>query len=514
MHVPLLISVDLGSSAVKTSLVDSAGHILAATSRPTAFHQPRPGVVEQDPDDFVAATLDTMRVVMEKSGARPASIAAIALDGQMSGCMGVDRTGQAVTPWTSTLDTRFTPYLDRFVAECEAAIRRLNGSCQPCYGPKIAWFMNEYPDVARRIERFVILGGYVAARLAGLPVDHSFMDTTYLCITGIADIEHGEWSPQLCAPLDIPMSKLPRIVASTDVIGTLTPENARRGGLLEGTPIVAGLGDQPAGFLGAGLVETGMLVDVAGTYPVMALCTDTFMPDTDGRTVEIWPSAIPGRWHPMTLMIGGGLTHRWFVDLCGVSADPAGHGAAGYEELDHAASLLGPGSARLLFLPHLGGRACPPDTAMRGGWLGLNWGHRKEHLYRSILESIAYDYALSVKALRRLYPEWIPSRVRVIGGGAQSDLWDQIKADVLGLTYDRLHPDESTALGTALVAGRAVDLFSDLAASAKRWSQVVSSIEPDVQHHQQYQEFVQLYQHALAGTGPVFRELSGLPFNP
>jgi xylulokinase len=221
-----------------------------------------------------------------------------------------------------------------------------------------------FPDTARRVEKFVILAGYVAARMAGLPADEAFVDTTYLTATGIADVARATWSEDLCASLSIPLAKLPRIVSSTEVIGSLTPESAARCGLLAGTPIVAGAGDQPAGFLGAGLVRPGMLIDVAGTYPVLSLCTDRFVPDMEGRTVEVWPSAMPGLWHAMTFIIGGGLTHRWFADMVGhgEGADPSAQ-AREYADLDAAAGALPPGSEGVLFLPHLGGRACPPDTA-------------------------------------------------------------------------------------------------------------------------------------------------------
>jgi len=468
-----------------------------------------------DPNDFLRATLETIQEMLDRSG-RPASeVAALALDGQMSGCMGIDGRGGPAAPWTSTLDTRFSPYLDRFMTGYEPEIRQLNGALQPCFGPKIAWLREELPELYRASEKFVILAGHVAGRLAGLTADDAFMDATYLTITGIADVVNSCWSEDLCEALGIPMEKLPRIVRSTEVVGSLTLEFARVCGLLAGTPIVAGAGDQPAGFLGAGLVEPGMLIDVAGTYPVLSFCTDRFSPDSEGRTVETFVSARPGLWHPLTLIIGGGLTHSWFAGMTlHQAANGNGDVASQYARLDRAASALPPGSEGLLFLPHLGGRACPPDTSMRGAWLGLNWAHSEVHLYRSILESIAYDYVLSLRALMKLYPDSLPDRIRVIGGGARSTLWTQIKADVLGLVYDRVEPDEPAPLGAALIAGEGVGVFEDLAEIAPGWTTVVETTEPDPKRHEQYQEYLQAYEYALNQTSPVFRRLTGIATGP
>jgi xylulokinase len=508
---PLLISVDLGSSAVKTSLVDaSAGHNLATASRAATCFQPHPGITEQQPDEYLANTLETIREVLQLADASPGSVAALALDGQMSGCLGIDRDGHAVTPWSSTLDTRFDPYCDRFVGEHEADIRRLTGGCQPCLGPKIAWMQTESPTTTRRVERFVLLAGYVAARMAGLPADQAFVDTTYLSATGIADVAHASWSADLCAALSIPVAKLPRIVSSFEVIGHLTRESATRCSLLAGTPIVAGAGDQPAGFLGAGMVRPGMLIDVAGTYPVLSLCTDRFAPDAEGHTVEVWPSAIPGLWHALTFIIGGGMTHHWFADMVKHQQIETGATAQEYAELDAAAAGLPPGSEGVLFLPHLGGRACPPESAMRGGWLGLNWAHGEQHLYRAILEAVAYEHALGLLAMRRLFPVAIQDHISIIGGGARSTLWNQIKADVLGMTYESLRPAETAALGAALIAGRGVGLFSDLTAPTRQWSHISTRTQPDPERHCQYAPYVQLYARALDHVGPVFRELAAL----
>lgn len=190
-------------------------------------------------------------------------------------------------------------------------------------------------------------------------------------------------------------------------------------------------------------------------------------------------------------VIGLGLTHRWVLDLTGAmqgsEADPQ---ADEFAALDARAALLPPGSEGALLVPHLGGRACPPDTTMRGGWLGLNWGHGRHHLYRAILEAGAYEHALGLQAMQRLYTDLRPDQILVIGGGASGAFWNQIKADVLGLPYQRLQPDKTAALGTVLLAGYEAGLFTDWPEPARRWSRAVERTMPELVRHQRYQSLI------------------------
>ncbi len=145
-------------------------------------------------------------------------------------------------------------------------------------------------------------------------------------------------------------------------------------------------------------------------------------------------------------------------------------GVSPYHLLDAQAASLAPGSEGLLFIPHLVGRACPADPDVRGAWIGFTWTHTRAHFYRALLESIAYDFAQALEVVRDYFPDAAFSEVRVIGGGAKSPLWNQIKADVLGLPYVRLQREDVAALGCAIMAGHAVGIYPDMAATARRFA--------------------------------------------
>jgi len=290
-------------------------------------------------------------------------------------------------------------------------------------------------------------------------------------------------------------------------VGELTDRSARDFGLAPGTLVAAGCGDTAAGALGAGIVRPGMLFDTAGTASVLAASTTAFTPDVRRRTLLSMRSVIPGLWNPLAYIAGGGLALRWFrdqffapnPDMVSPSSDRL------YALLDEAAAAVPPGAQGLFFSPHLGGRICPAAPEMRGAWLGFSWGHTQAHFYRAILESVAFEYAFYLKTLQELAPGLDLLEARVVGGGAASDLWNSIKASVLGVPYQRLARSEFATWGAALVAGKAAGVYSDLAEAADRGTQPLGDpIHPDPTIQRIYQPLAERYSRILQQIEPVF----------
>jgi xylulokinase len=180
-------------------------------------------------------------------------------------------------------------------------------------------------------------------------------------------------------------------------------------------------------------------------------------------------SVVPGLWNPLAYIAGGGLVQRWYRDnffnTYQGKSQPCRDDL--YDAMAEQAGSVPPGAEGLFFSPHLGGRICPAAPAMRGAWTGFSWGHTQGHFIRAILESVAYEYAYYLGILRELIPNLDLIEARVIGGGARNPLWNQIKADVLGIPFQRLQRTEFATWGCALIAGYAVGLFSDLAQAAE-----------------------------------------------
>ncbi len=220
-------------------------------------------------------------------------------------------------------------------------------------------------------------------------------------------------------------------------------------------------------------------------------------------------SVLPDRFYQLAIVLGG-RTHDWFVrEFCQAESNEASQrGVSIYGFMDSKASDLPPGSEGVLCIPQLGGRWNPVEPDARGLWMGFGWGHRKEHLYRSILESVAYEYAIYLARMRELWPQADFHQVRVISGGGHSRLWNQIKSDVLGIPYGKLARNDLATWGSALIAGHAVGIFPDLLAAARSRSKVEHEQQPEWSAHERYKPYVALYPTLFARNRDTFGELA------
>jgi xylulokinase len=492
-----LIGADLGTSSTKAGLYSLDGALLAQSSQEVPIYYPKPGVVEQENDDFYQTAAATVRRCIQAGEVDPQEIAAIAFDSQMAGIGSIDEDFKPATRFDSWLDMRCQPYIEDLEKNHAERITRLTGCPPTCdHGPKMLWWKNERPEDYRRIAKFITPAGYVAGVMAGLKADQAFMDYTFIHFSGFSDAQAGTWSTELCDLLGLDQEKLPEIVEPWRVVGEVTGKAAADFGLAPGTVIAAGAGDTAAGALGAGIVQPGMLFDTAGTAAVLAGCTGQYVADEQNRALLTMRSVIPGLWNPLAYIAGGGIALRWFRDQFyntqrGMQQAPE---ADLYAEMIAAAGQAPPGSDGLFFSPHLGGRICPADPAMRGAWLGFSWGHTQAHFFRAILESVAFEYAYYLSILKDLIPDLKLVETRAVGGGARSREWNALKADVLGVPYQALKRTELGTWGSAMIAGRAVGVFPDLAeVAARAASPEGAAILPRPDVHAVYQPLVEKY---------------------
>jgi len=459
-----LLGVDLGTTATKAALYDCAGRLISEGRADVPLLYPEPGSVEQDLDAIYASAVTAVAACLSSTSVDPARVAGLAFDSQMAGVGTIDESFRPATNFDSWLDMRCQPYIEELDRRHGDRITALTGCPPTCnHGPKMLWWMHERTSDFARIAKFVMPACYVAGRFAGLRADEAFIDRTFLHFTALADTQRGAWSHELCGAIGLPVDRLPRIVEPSAIIGEVQPDTARLSGLRAGTPIAAGCGDTAAGALGAGVVRPGMLLDTAGTASVLACSTSRFLADIEHRALMTMRSVVPGIWHPLGYVGGGGLALRWFKENFDT---PAEAGSSTYERLFDLAAMAPAGCENLFFSPHLGGRICPSAPAMRGAWQGFSWNHKPAHFVRAILESIGFEYARYVQIVREHLDDFNPFEARVIGGGAQGRVWNQIKADIINVPYRRVLRTESATWGSALVAGAACELIPDLKGTA------------------------------------------------
>jgi len=513
MKGTFLVGIDLGVSLIKVGIYDVNGNRIETVIKDSPGHCPKPGIFEQSGNEFLKTVIDALNESMIKSQINPSSVEAIAFSGQMGGAIGVDRNWEAVTCWSNPLDTRYTPYIDKMLLSKKDQILKLSGTNFPYFAPKILWWKNEFPDLYKNSSKFMFLSGFIAGKMGNIGIENAYVDRTYLEMSGIADIPNNNWSSELCNEFGIDISKLPRILNSTSVIGKLDKSIADVCGLKDGIPLVAGAGDKPAGYLGAGMVEPGLLIDEAASFATFSICVDEYIPDIKFKTLENIPSPIPGNYFPTVILVGSGATHKWFRDTFGneekrVEAESM---KSAYEILDEKAKSINPGSDKLLSIGLLGGRANPSDPDIRGMWIGFSWGHKKEHFYRSLLESFAYEYAYTAKVMRENYPNLKFDEIRVIGGGAVSDFWNQIKCDIIGIPYIKLNRNDFALLGDIIIAGNAIGIFDDLGKTAKKFSKKTKEYLPNKKIHEYYKNYVNLYEGLFERVRELYVDLKNIP---
>ena len=497
MQKKFLIGVDLGTSATKAALYHRDGKLVAEASVEVPLYYPKPGVVEQENEDFYLSASQTVCECVKSSGVDPRTIAAIAFDSQMAGVGLIDEDFRPVGRFDSWLDMRCRPFIEWMDKEAGERITQLTGCPPTCdHGPKMLWWKHEEPEAYQRTAKFLMPAAYVAGRLAGLKADQAFIDHTFIHFSGFSDARKRLWSDELCEQFGLDKEKLPRIVSPCDIVGEVSEAGAQVFGLAPGTLIAAGAGDTAANALGAGILHPGMLFDVAGTAAVLAACTDQFAADTHHRALLTMHSVVEGLWHPLAYIGGGGLVLRWFRDQFFNTSrgQPSAGSEDSYSQMIALAESVAPGSDGLFFSPHLGGRICPSSPEMRGAWVGASWSHTQAHFTRAILESVAYEYAYYLKILKELLPRFELTEARVVGGGARSAIWNQIKANVLNVRYQRLKGNEFGTWGAAMIAGKAAGVIDNLEAHAERTALAEGNPSfPSKDDHQTYLPLIEKY---------------------
>jgi xylulokinase len=502
MNDPVFVACDMGTTLIKAAVIDLNGHILATVSGISVLHNPRAGVVEQSLMEIEESAHKVIKAAIAASGRRE-DVAGVSFSSQMSGIGAIDEDFLPAAPFDSWLDSRCSGDI-REMAEYAEVVTRISGG-PPTYshGTKERWLKRTHPDVYARTAKFQVPGPFVAARLAGLRIEDAYIDATNLCFSNLSDTQHEKWSPELIELFGLDEEKLPRIVDPLTIIGTVDRRSSELTGIPEGVPVAAGGGDQVVGCLGAGIVEPGQASDSAGTASLFTMCLDRWAPDTEQMSMVTSRSIVPGTFLGFSFINGGGLGPEWVRQSIVGDSAPADEAFARLESL---AASVPAGSGGLLWLPHFQGGVLPPKPYLRSGWVGLTAGHTRAHLYRSVLEGIALQYATWADRAPSIIGRQL-SEVRAMGGGSKSNLWVSIKADVLGVPFVRMPKAECALLGNALIAATATGHITDIAGTVHGWHELPEAIQPDPGRSARYSELRSIFELLTEQVDPVFQQL-------
>jgi xylulokinase len=463
-----VIGVDIGTQSTKALLCDAAGRIVAQHAKGYRPDTPKPLWAEQWPSVWLDAVFECIAgcVAQAKAtvpGFASDSLKAICISGLYGGSgIPVDDRMEPLYPCLIWMDRRASAEVDRVRASIDLArLAEITGNgVDSYYGyTKMLWLRNHRPDVFARARYFLPPNAFVIHALTGeIAIDHSSAGN----IGGVYDIRTRTWSTEMLDALGIPAALMPaRLVASSDVVGTLTDAAAERLGLRRGIPVIAGGVDAAVATLAAGVTRTGQHVAMLGS----SMCWGYITRHVDARHGLVCMPNVFGDSRD-TYVFGGAITAgaavTWFRDqFCrDETAQARERGVDVHDLLDAAASDVPEGAEGVLFLPYLMGERSPIwDGKASGAFVGLNLYHRREHLYRAVLEGVAFALQHNIEAGAAAASTLDPGLV-VVGGATRSDLWMQIIADVTNRPVLTIEEDVEAAMGAALLAAYGAALVS------------------------------------------------------
>ena len=476
------LGIDSSTTATKALLMDADGTVVGVASSEYTYETPQPLWTEQHPDLWWQGTVDSIRQVLAQTQVQPADIKGVGLTGQMHGLVLLDTAGEVLRPAILWNDQRTGAECDQIRARVgrERFIQITgNDALTGFTAPKILWVRNHEPEVFARVRQILLPKDYVRFRLTG----EYASDRAGGSGTILFDLARRDWSPELLEALAIPAEWLPKTYEGTEVTGTLSAEAAQATGLLSGTPVFGGGGDQETGATGNGAVAEGVVSLNLGTSGVVFAAVDRPIVEPQGR-LHAFCHAVPGKWHLMGVMLSAAGSLRWYRDTVAPGV--------GFDALLTPVSEVPPGSEGLLFLPYLTGERTPhPDPLARGAFVGLTVRHTQAHMARAVLEGVAFGLRDSFELLKEVGLAEI-DQVRITGGGARSPLWRQILADVFGAELVTVNTTEGSAYGAALLAATGAGAYADVASACAATIRITGSTTPGPAG-KVYQEVYPLY---------------------
>ncbi|MFU0800689.1 MAG: xylulokinase [Xylanivirga thermophila] len=505
-----LLGIDIGTSATKTILFDTeTKKIKASASSEYPLYQPYIGWAEQDPDDWWRATVSSIQEVLKKGLIHPQDVLGIGLSGQMHGMVLLDKDGNVLRPaiiWCDQRTEEECKDITSIIGREKLISITANPALTNFTATKILWVKKHQPEIFERIHKVLLPKDFIRFKLTG----EFASEVSDASGTQLLDVPNRTWSRYVLDKLDIPFDWMPKVYESHEVSGCVTEKVANLTGLNVGTPVVGGAGDQAAGAVGNGIVESGMVSSTIGTSGVVFAYTDKVSIDPKGR-VHTFCHAMPDTWHVMGVTQGAGLSLQWFRNNFGslekelatfLKKDP-------YELMTEEAQKADAGCNGLIYLPYLMGERTPHlDPSAKGVFFGISAKHTRNDMIRSIMEGVAYSLRDCLEIIQDMGTK--VDIIRASGGGARSSLWRQIQSDIFNRPLSTIDIGEGPALGVALLAGVGTGVYKDVPEACKAAINTKDTIYPIEYNTPIYDRYYEVYRSLYFALKDNYRAIADI----
>ncbi|MBU8808007.1 FGGY-family carbohydrate kinase [Mycolicibacterium goodii] len=497
MRAPLVLAVDCSTTAAKAIIVDAKGDLVGTGAQALQTQTPAPHWFEQDAADWWTATDEAVRQALSEIDDRGA-VAAVCVTHQRETFVCLDADESPIRPAILWMDGRADAETRSHGTQRVELLSGKPADITPGLY-KLLWLRHHEADTMARCHRIADVHTYLTHAMTGRWVS----STASVDPLALIDQATGDYSDELLELCGLNRHQLPDLVPTGTSLGPLRPEVAEAWGLNPDVVVVAGTGDGQAAGLGLGVTDPGVAYLVLGTAVVIGAEMTSYLPSRAYRSMI---SAMPGQTTAETFSSSGTYLPTWFRTEFG---DPE-LGGAPDPRLERDAAALPVGSEGLLTLPYWNGAQTPHwDSRASGITLGWRGCHTKAHMYRSLLEGIAFELRMQLDGLEEARGERVEV-LRAMGGGARSVLWTQILADVFGRPLEVCASGEVSALGAAAVALTTIGEFSSIPEAAAAVARTDAVIEPRPDAVARYAELRVLYQRLFTETRDLLHTLHDL----
>jgi len=467
MSKEYLMGIDIGTRSSKGAIVDLKGNIIVKKSLEHDVSKPKQGWFEHDAERVWWGDFKTIcRALLSETGINPNKINAVGCS-----CLGLKKSGNLLTTQS--------------------------------VGPKILWFKKHEPDLFKRTFKIVTASTYLVHKLTGEYVIDHYSAATFEPLFNLHDLK---WEEEMCEIVGISSQLLPEIHLPTEIAGQVNDVASKETGLTKGTPIIVGGLDGMMEVVGAGIAETDEIVLIYGSTMVMFGILRELKIES---SLIFRPFVFPGMYMVAGAMSTSGILIKWFRDNFVQSESKAGRetGINDFDFLSVGASKISPGSEGLVVLPYFSGERTPIwDEKARGIIFGLTLYHTKMHVFRAILEGIAYGFLQHLKIMEGIGLK--VKKIKAIGGGTKDLTWTQIISDVSGREQECVSQLTDAYLGAAYLAGYGVGIFKDFKPLREEWVKVGRIVKPNQENWSVYQKYYQIYNSLYGKTKKQMHELS------
>ena len=477
------IGIDLGTSAVKLLLLSEEGKVVKTVSRSYPLEFPQPGWSQQNPEDWWNAILDGLPELL--CGVNYLKIGGIGVAGQMHGLVVLDEADKMIRPailWNDGRTAAETDYLNESIGKEFLLEHTGNIAFAGFTAPKLLWMKTREPELFRKIVKVMLPKDYITYKLTGEFVS-DYSDAAGMLLL---DVKNKCWSKEMLEICGLSEAQMPRLCESYDVVGTLLPEVAKQLHLSESVTVVAGAGDNAAAAIGTDCLREGQCNLSLGTSGTVFLPCDSFRMDKVNATHAFNHAA--GNYHLMGCMLSAASCLKWWTeDICKTTD---------YGGLQQEISTEKLGKNHVFFLPYLMGERAPHnDPYARGTFIGMTMDTTRADMTQAVLEGVAFAFRDMVESARALGIR--VDRSTLCGGGAQSDIWKTILANVVQVELQELQEEQGPGLGAAILSGVGRGQYPSLEAATAKAVNFCGTIAPDPclmeQYEERYQVFRQLY---------------------